>query len=76
MDALLRILEELRPDVDFVNNQKKLVDQGVIDSFDMLQLITMLNEEFSIKIRPQDILPENFNSLDAMLALIDKKMNE
>lgn len=76
MESILQILSELRPDVDFVNNKKKLVDQGVIDSFDMLQLINMLNEEYMIKIRPQDILPENFNSVESMMSLIEKKQSE
>jgi acyl carrier protein len=42
----------------------------------MLQLINMLNEEYMIKIRPQDILPENFNSVESMLKLIEKKQKE
>ena len=71
METLMEILEELRPDVDFAN-EKSLVSGGVLDSFDILSLVGQLNDEFDITIRPAHLVPENFNSAEAMLSLIEK----
>ena len=69
METLMAILEELRPDVDFAN-EKSLVTGGVFDSFDITSLVSQLNDEFDITIKPANLLPENFNSVDAMVELI------
>ena len=71
METLMAILEELRPDVDFTN-EKSLVTGGVFDSFDIISLVSQLNDEFDITIKPANLLPENFNSAEAILALIEK----
>lgn len=75
MDELMEILEELRPDVDF-KNEKALIDDGVLDSFDIVALVGELNDAFDIEIKPNNLVPENFNSADAMLALIEKLQDE
>lgn len=75
METLMEILEELRPDVDFAN-EKSLVTGGVLDSFDIISLVSQLNEEFDITIRPANLVPENFNSAEAMLLLIEKLRDE
>ena len=75
MERLMEILEELRPDVDFAN-EKSLVTGGVLDSFDIITLVSQLNDEFDITIKPANLLPENFNSAEAMLAMIEKLQDE
>ena len=71
METLMAILEELRPDVDFTS-EKSLVTGGVFDSFDIITLVGQLNDEFDITIKPANLLPENFNSAEAILSLIEK----
>lgn len=70
-EELMEILKELRPDVDFETEQE-LIDGGVLDSFDIVSLVGELNEAFDIEINVEDLLPENFNSVAAMLELITK----
>ncbi len=75
MEKVLEILEELRPDVDF-ENEDSLVDGGVLDSFDIVALVGELNDEFDIEIKPSDLVPANFNSAKAINALVEKLMDE
>ena len=75
MEQLMEILAELRPDVDF-ENEKSLVTGGVLDLFDIISLVGMLNDEYDITIRPANLVPENFNSAEAMLELIEKLQDE
>ncbi len=70
-EKLLAALAEVRDDVDFAN-QDGLVDEGVIDSLDLTQIIAALDEAFDIHISFGEIEPENFNSVDAMLALVKR----
>ena len=62
METLLKILAELRPDVDFEEN-KELVDSGELDSFDIVSLVGELCDEYDIEIGADEIVPENFLSL-------------
>ena len=71
MGELMEILEELRPDVDF-ENETGLIDDGILDSFDIVSLVGELNEAFEIEIQPNDLIPENFNSAQAILELVEK----
>lgn len=71
MDELLEILKEAKPEVDF-SSEKSLIDNGVLDSFDIVQLVMKLNEEFDIEIGAEEITPENFNSAEAMWAMIQR----
>ena len=75
MDELMQILEELRPDVDFTS-ETALITDGVLDSFDIVALVGELNDAFDIEIKPNNLVPENFNSADAMLALIEQLQDE
>jgi len=74
MDKLLKILKELRPEVDF-ETQTKLIDEGILDSFDMVSLIGEINDVFHIEIDFEDIEPENFNSAHGMYELICRLQN-
>ncbi len=71
MEELLRILKELRPDIDF-NEKKALIDDGVLDSFDIVALVGEIGETFDVQIGVEDLVPENFNTLQAILALINR----
>jgi D-alanine--poly(phosphoribitol) ligase subunit 2 len=74
MNKILEILNEIRPDLDF-DSEKQLVAQGLLDSFDLVSIISELNDVFEINIRVNDLQPENFNSVEAMMALVERKMN-
>ena len=75
MDELMEILNELRPDVDF-ENETALITDGVLDSFDIIALVSELDEAFDIEIKPNNLVPENFNSAKAMMALIEQLQDE
>lgn len=75
MEKLLEILGEIRPDVDFAN-EKKLIDDGILDSFDIIQVVMALNENYSIDINVEDLEPDNFNTVEAMMELITKLQEE
>ncbi len=68
-ERILEILTETRSDVDF-ENETLLIDDGILDSFDIIQIVSDLNEEFDIDITADELEPENFNSLDAIIALV------
>ena len=68
-EKLLSALKEVRDDVDF-EGQYGLVGEGVIDSLDLTQIIAALDEAFGIHIPAGEIEPENFNSVDDMLAMV------
>lgn len=75
MDKILEILEELHSDIDFMK-EDKLVDNKVLDSFDLVTLVTELSEAFDIEITAKDFIPENFNSVKAMYAMVERLMEE
>lgn len=71
MDDLLKILNEIKPDVDF-STEKGLIDNAILDSFDIVQLIQELKDTFDIEISPAEIIPENFNSAEALWNMVQK----
>ncbi len=71
MEKLEEILRELRPDIDL--EEKAFVDDGVLDSFDIVTLVGEIVDAFGVEIAVEDIIPENFNSVDAIMELINKK---
>ncbi len=75
MKRLMKILVELHPDIDLSGNVR-LCDDGVLDSLDMVTLITELNEAYGIEINAEDITPENFNSTGAICALVRRRGGE
>ena len=75
MDKILEILEEVRPDVDF-RKEKKLIDDDILDSFDIITIVSEFNEEFDIDIDVEDLEPENFNTIEAMEELITRLQEE
>ncbi len=75
MEELLRILSDLHPDVDF-ETQENLIDDMILDSFDIVTLISEISESFDVTISAEHIIPENFNSAKAMYELIQKLEDE
>lgn len=74
-DTIIDILSELVEDVDF-ESCTTLIDDGVLSSLDIIQLIGALNDEFDISIPATEIIPANFNSVDAMCAMVEKLADE
>ena len=70
-EEILAMLTELRPEFDFTDSDDFVMD-GLLDSFDIISLSNMLEEKFGIKIDGLDIVPENFASVEAIAALVDK----
>ena len=69
-ERILQILQVVRHDVDF-ENERKLIDNGVLDSFDLISIVSGLNDEFEIEITADELEAENFNMLDAIVALVE-----
>ncbi|MDR2163997.1 MAG: acyl carrier protein [Clostridiales Family XIII bacterium] len=70
MSDLIDILERIRPDVDFTAEQA-LIDDGILSSFDIINIVTDINLAFSVDISVADLTPDNFNSAESMMALIE-----
>ena len=75
MEELLKILEEIKPGVDF-ENEESLIGDEILDSFDIVSLVTKLNDEFDIEITPSDLVPENFETAEDIYSLIQKLQEE
>lgn len=75
MEELLNILGELHPDVDFTT-QERLIDDMILDSMDIVSLITEISEVYDVTITARDIVPQNFNSAKALYALIQRLEDE
>jgi len=71
MEVLLEILQEMHDDVDF-NTHESLIDDKVIDSFDIITLIAEIDDRIGVTIPAEELVPENFNSYSAMVALIER----
>lgn len=75
MKELLEILNELHPEVDFTKEQN-LVGNGIIDSFDIVTLVSEISDRFEVQITADELIPDNFNSAEAIYNLIERKMDE
>ena len=75
MEKLLKILQEVRPDVDF-KSERKLIDGEILDSFEIIAIVNAIDEAFDIEIDMDDLEPENFNSAEAIYELIQKLQSE
>lgn len=75
MEELLNILKELHPDVDF-ETEEHLIDGMILDSFDIVTLISEIQNVFGVTIDAKRIVPENFNSAKALYALIQEIEDE
>ncbi len=71
-EQIIKILTELRPEFDFTQEGVDFIEEGMLDSFDLVTLVSELDSTFGISIDGVDILPENFSSVDAIAALLVK----
>lgn len=74
MEKLIELLSDVRPDVDF-SSETALVDDGIIESLDIVAIVTGIMDEFDVEISVDDLLPENFNSAADILAMIREKQS-
>lgn len=74
MEKLLEILQRVRPDVDF-KNETLLIDDGILDSMDVVSIISGLDDEFGVQVRINELIPDNFNSVEAIWNLIQNLKN-
>lgn len=75
MEDLMELLEGIRPDIDF-EKEKALVTDRLLESFDIINLVSEINDEFDVKIKPADLVPENFDSVEAMWEMIERLQDE
>ena len=75
MSVLLEILQEMHEDIDF-KTHKTRIDDKVIDSFDIITLIAEIDDRIGVTIPAEELIPENFNSFDAINALIIRLEDE
>ena len=75
MEQLLEILSDIRPDIDFAAH-KDLIDGHRLDSLSILSLVAELEDEFDVTIPAVEIVPKNFNSVEAMWAMIQRLQEE
>jgi acyl carrier protein len=69
MEDLLRILNEVKPGVDFTK-EDDLIESGILDSLSIIQLVTKISDEFDVEITPLDLVPENFKSAETIYEMI------
>ena len=74
-DTVLEILQEIREEVDY-ETETQWVTDGLLESFDFVSLVSELNDEFDIEIKAKDLVPENFNSLDAIVEMVERLTEE
>lgn len=74
MERIIELLTEIKEDIDY-ENETALIDDELLDSFDILQLISALDDEFDISIPASMIIPENFNSVEALWNMVQELMD-
>jgi len=75
MDKLLDLLSDIRPDLDF-SKEERLIEGGVLDSFDIITVVSEINDAFNVSINVADLIPDNLNSAPAMWDLISRFKNQ
>lgn len=71
-EQIIKILTELRPEFDFTQEGVNFIEEGMLDSFDMVNLVNDLDSTFGISIDGVDILPENFSTVESIEQLLKK----
>ena len=75
MEKLLEILEECCPEVDF-RNETNLIDDGILESLDIVMIVNELSQQYDVRIGVENLVPENFNSAETILALLERLQGE
>lgn len=71
-EKIIKILSELRPEFDFTQEGVNFIEEGMLDSFDLVSLVDELDQEFGISIDGMDIISDNFSSVDAIANVLIK----
>ncbi len=75
MEELLELLSELKPEIDF-KTEKSLIDDGLLESFDVITLIAEMDDRFEIEVPAEEIIPENFNTAEGIWMLLERIRRE
>ncbi len=75
MEELIEVLKGIKPGVDF-ENEENLIGDELLDSFDIISIVSAIDEEFDVKIAAKDVIPENFNSAKSLYELIKRLEDE
>ena len=75
MEELMQILNETCPGIDFAN-ETALIDDGILESLDIVTIVSEIMDAFDVELNVEDLLPENFNSARALYALIKRRAEE
>ncbi len=68
---ILELLKEVRPDADF-ETSNEFIEDGLLDSFDVIMLVSLIEEKYDIEIRHEFLIPENFETIDSICELVKK----
>ena len=74
-EQIIKILEQVKGGINYAT-EEKLIDDKLLDSFDVISLISELSDTFDVEIGIDDMLPENFNSVNAICTLVEKLQEE
>ena len=74
-DKIIDILNEIRSEFDF-STSSNFIEDGMLDSFDIVTLVTMIDEEFKISIEGTQVIPDNFISVESICSLLSKYVKE
>ncbi len=75
MEELMELLSALKPEIDF-ERETELIDDGLLESFDVITLIAEIEDQFGVEVPAEEIIPENFNSAKGMWKLLEKIKGE
>ena len=75
METVLEILKQVKPSVDFTK-ESNLIEDGILESLEILMIIAQLKDEFAIDISPSQIVPENFSSAETIWKMVETLMDE
>lgn len=70
-EKVIEILETVKKNVDF-ESETAIIDSGILESFDIIRLVNMLSDEFDVEFTAAELVPENFNSVDAIVEMIEE----
>lgn len=70
-EKIIEILESLKKNVDF-ESETAIIDSGILESFDIIRLVNMLSDEFDVEFTAAELIPENFNSVNAIVEMIEE----
>ncbi len=73
MEEFISMLKGIKPNVDF-EHEEALVDDGLIESLDIISIISEISDKYGVQIPSDEIIPDNFNSAEALYELVQDLM--